>query len=75
MIKYSLSLKADKRKYIEKNVLLRCSLMGLMIDKSSLTSGLFVEVNFKEFSIKVNVFNLDKSVRLFSWEDSFTWLL
>lgn len=75
MIKYSVSLKPNKKRYMEENVMLRCGLMGLKVDKSSSTSGLYVDITFKEFSIKVSVYNIDKSVRLFSWEDNFTWLL
>lgn len=75
MIKFNTVLKKDKKRYIEKNIKVRCDLMGLFVDNSSLTSGLFVEVINTRFQIEVKVFNLDKSVLLFSWIDSFTWIL
>lgn len=76
MIKFNINLKKDKKRYIEKNIRLRCDLIGLLVDNTSLTSGLYVEIlHSTNFQIDVRVFNLDKSVLLFSWIDSFTWIL
>lgn len=75
MIKFNKELTPEGKEYITANVMLRCKLLGILLDENSTDSGVFVNIPFhSESYIQVSVYNLDKSVLLFSWVDNLYWV-